>query len=533
MEKSYKIFDILEKNISDCFDILIFNPIFFTVNIENVQMYLLGEEGSLSNELDGLKYEIIISGSSIFYGIVSTGENLFKFGNIPFSYNIFHKALLIIYNLPNDIVKKILNYTIKFKYNLDVNLPTYLTGQIPTNPYEMKWNCGIYETNEDKNKLRFMGGMSGMSGMSFRPNHQTQYISDNYLENNKKIFYHDDNFENNKYLILNVSHLDNFNNWVNDSNSECDVYSVNKLLDLIVHEKIPDGSDLFYTVISDTKKIPLWTGKFIRNDNDIIENKDKQIYKYKYSFYDKPDAISNIKFICDNNKYVFLDVRLFLSDIPKIGETVNGVAIYGDITFETEHEYELEFVPTEYGYVITGLNNFLIIPTINSIHTIIEIKFYLENKINDNLLYENKTDFWIKYDRYIMDTVPRRNIAQDSLNWEEFPIIDLVEYLPDYNNQIFNIPNNMIPIPNILANPNNIPINNMIPIPNIPANPNNIPDFIDNNENDGDNNINKDESNKKNDYEDLIESTKKYNILTETILYSLTILMIIITIYFD
>lgn len=446
MEISYKIFDILEKNISECFDIVIFNPIFLTVNIQNIQMYLFDEENKESNILNGLDYEIIVAKMSIYHGLISSTENkLFISENIPFSYIIFHKCLFVIYNLSNETVKKISNYTITFKYILNTNLPIYLMGQIPTNAYEIKWNCGIYETNHENNFLRFMGGMCGMC---FRTGNESEWFPDDYLKNNKKIFYYDNNFEINKYIILNISHIDDSNNWVNNYNSICNNYSINKILHTLITETIPNDLKNSYHVISETFKIPVWNNKFIKYDNAINDQDnniiyDKQIYIYKLNINDNSDAISNVKFICDSNKYIFLNVSLSSRNVSKIGETHNGINLYGDIEFG--EKYELEFVSSKYGYEISGLGNFMVIPTIRSFQTTIEIKFYiLDNKLNnktDNiladkkLLFDTPIDFWIKYDRYCMDSSSRKKMNEDFFNWEEFPIVDIIEYLPEYKCQ--------------------------------------------------------------------------------------------------
>lgn len=499
MEIFYKISDILDKNISESFDIVLFNPIFLTVNIQNVQMYLFDEKNNSSDILNGYHYEIIVSGLSIYYGLISSiDKNLFISENIPFSYNIFHKCLFVIYNLSNETVKKISNYTITFKYFLDTNLPLYIIGQIPIYPHEIKWNYGIYETNSEKNSLRFIGGMSGMT---FRPAHELEFLSDDYLQNNKKIFYYDDNFEKNNYIILNISHLDESNNWVDNYKSMCNNYSITKILNTLVTQEIPNGLKKKYYIVSETLKIPLWNKNFIKCSNTIDDNKNnnmitnKFVYKYKYSMYDKPDAISNIKFICDPNKYVLVNVDLSYGDVSKIGETHDGIHLYGDVKFG--EKYELEFVSTKYGYKISGLNNFIVIPTLKSTHTIIEIKFYISNDepnnkidnilLNDKLLYDTPNDFWIKYDRYCIDAGIRKKIFDDFFNWEEYPFIELIDYLPEcHDRKIFPdhmVQNNLMlnqnqylgqnpypnPNPYPYPYPNQIPMNNFFNMMNIGA----------------------------------------------------------------
>ena len=271
METTYIIRDIITKNISDNFDILIYNPDFLKVNLENAQVYLYGNDSQTDNQivektdnkldlLDGLEYEILFSGCTVYNNIFKSGTDIFTNSDIPFGLNIFHKGVFIIYNLPNELVKKIYNHKLVIKYNISVK-------QFPNNNFlgghEMDWNSGINETNHDINKFRFIAGMCGITHNTSK---KSGYISDEYYNKNHKIIAHDEDFELNNHMILHLANLDNSNNWVEGYKSECNIYSIKKMLMILIEKKKPN-SLTGYHVVSDNLKIPIWSGNFVKIDN--------------------------------------------------------------------------------------------------------------------------------------------------------------------------------------------------------------------------------------------------------------------------
>lgn len=445
MRSTYIIKDIIKKNISDSFDILIYNPEFLTINLENAQLYLCEkfDNKDISNNkldlLDGLMYDILFAGKIVYQNIVKSENNLFTISNIPFGMNIFHKGVFIIYNLPNILVKKIQNYSLVFEYKLSTEnffFNNLLGG------YEIDWNSGINETHIGINKFRFL---SGMCGVSHHSSNDCTYISNAYYDSNHKIFAHDENFEFNNNIILHLDNLDSSNNWINGYLSECNVYCLNKILMIMLEKKTPIKNKNFEAV-SDSIKIPIWLG-------DIFKQNQQNFYKYTYYDYSKPDAISNIELLCVNTKYIVKNIKLTHSYTKNIIKTNDNNFINNGNNKLNRDDYEdiyytfdLEFDETPNGYKILGLSNFHVIPLLQSCVTKIEIEFVTGDEYNlnnfynsDNLYSPNQIDFWLKYDRYILDTKPRIKIGNIFCDYEEYPIIDLAEFFTKNDKFYFNL----------------------------------------------------------------------------------------------
>ncbi len=562
MEEIFIVKDVLRKNIFETFDIVITKPKFLCSNIENVQVFLLDLDGNLINKLNGLEYELVASSYSIYKNILTIGTNLFTNSNIPFAYNIYHLPKLIIYNLSNQLGLEIKDYQIKFTYNLSNTLQNYPPNQIPPIPYEIKWNCGINEQNEDKNTIRFMHGMMGCSCCP------TQSFDKDYLHKNKRLLISNETLNPNDYYCINISHLDESNEWVENYGKEHNSYQYDKLINLLVYQSdIADNIGSYSKMISETSKVPVWSGHFEYNPDNLEPNNSesnnlKSKYKVKIDLVGGIDAITNIQFLCDNKKYLFNSICLITTQIQRITNEENNITTYSSVTNDP---IQFEFDKTDYGYKILGLDNFLIIPIVPKQLVILEIEFNLVNNcqdefdfgnlgkeydlvnidINVNLneneqinLYTKPIDFWVRYDRIAFDTEPRRNLAQSSLDYEEYPIVDIIDYYPE---KITLNQNNL--------NNQNIPLN--LNSQNIPLNLNNLNNLNQNdNENNQDENNqndnkqdkdNQDEDNQDEDnqyeneqlYFELHDTFYKSKIYSEIIIYLLIILMIFIANYFN
>ena len=551
MQSTFIIRDIIKKNISDNFDILIYNPDFLQINLENAKVYLYGNHVDNTDNkldlLDGLEYEILFSGSYVYQNIFKSGVNIFSKSNIPFSFNVFHKGFFIIYNLPNELVKKIYNYTLVIEYNLSIENFQHNDG------YTMDWDSGINETHLGINQFRFIGGMCGVS---HNTSNNSGYISDNYYNQNHKIIAHDEDYELNNYICLHLANLDESNNWVNGYESECNIYSIKKMLMMLIEKKIPNLLTGYETV-SDNFKIPIWSGDFVKIDNydvqddtlNVLSN-DKtmksNMFKYTFNDYSKPDAISNIEFLCSNKKYIIKIIKIILCEQKKIiNDNVNNVNNFiinnhnnlNQVDYEDiYHKFDLEFDSTPNGYKILGLSNFLIIPTICSSNTKIEIEFELGNEnisnVNnlDNLFDLNQIDFWLRYDRFCIDASPRRMLAQTFIiGDEEYPIVDLTEYLTkkktNHNpNDIQWINLHQNPVQHQILNNNFNQILNNNPNQILNNNPNQIQDFYQN-----DNNIFPEQNEIKylKKFSKIKNFFKYYKIVTESIIYLFIIMYIL------
>jgi hypothetical protein len=328
----------------------------------------------------------------------------------------------------------------------------------------------------------------------------------------------------------------------------------------LIEKKIPNSTK-GYEVVTDSIKIPIWSCDFV-NISDNTNSLNLNCFKYTYSEYSKPDAISNIEFLCDNTKYIIKSIILTCSQIKKkivLDEpdiNINNNANRNDYE-EIFHTYELEFDLIPEGYKILGLNDFLIIPTIHSINTKIQIDFELSNEhLNyltnsnsfDNLFNSNQIDFWLRYDRYVMDTVPRKSVALSFSDYEEYPIIDLSEHLTKFLGNEYNDPTGMIRLanPNMIYPPNLNLLNpnppNMIYPPNMINLPNMnyyqaVNEIQEQNEIQEENDVeDENEIDNKNNYSNkfikLLKSFEYYKIVTETFFYILIILSLILHNFF-
>lgn len=434
LTSQYKISDILRRNIHNSFDILIYKPDFLCSNIENVQFFLSDDNGNKTTKLDGLTYEIIFSISPIYKNILKSGTNLFTNSYIPFGYNIFHEGFFVLESLDNKMISEIINYTITFIYKVSTILLTYPPNQITGNNYEMNWNTGIDETNQDNNKFRFI---DGMCGVAFNSNRQSSYFNDDYFLTNKSTFISGENFELNNSYGLKISHLDEQNNWVQGYKSECNPYHCNKILQSLIEHHKPAKELPPYQIIHETFKLPIGFENFSIQQYNMDSTHSEQteitnLYICKFTLcYGNHDALTNIQFICPNTKYHFKNVKLILCSKAPVEYTVNNKPIYGN-KFES---FELEFEETNYGYKILGLDNFLVIPTLSCTMVNISIELnmcdYFILSTNLNVLVQKIPDLWIKFDRIIYNSDIRQNLQINKIDFEEFPIVDIIDYFKE------------------------------------------------------------------------------------------------------
>lgn len=462
-EKSieYKISDHIIKNVFETYDILIYKPEFSNYFIKNVQLYLLTDTYLESKILDGFEYHVCISGSIIFKSILKSGLDLFAIPDIPFNLLVYHKMSFIIMGISENILTQIVNWTIKFTWVESPNLlnPIGLFGgNIQHNGnrgfghHEMDWYTGFEKDDGSKYKteLKFMAGMCGVT-------YNYNLLDEEYFDKTKSI---ESYSTDNNYLVLNYSHIDKTNNFVEGYEKNYDIYSNTKLLDVmtgIIPKKNSDAVNLNpdlkpyqFQIYSETCKFPIQRvsklGKvtiddfeylpdldFYVGDVSKIINPNNPTYKYigKFNLFESnSDAISNIYLLCSNFKYTLKEFNLY-KQINKSnnieGEYVENIQI---------NKIELEFEKTPNGYKISGLNTFLVIPLFCE-SVIIEIKFESNTDLDNNSFISNgfayPDDLWIRFDRYALDTEIRRNVAKNYMEYEEYGIIDLIDYYSEKN----------------------------------------------------------------------------------------------------
>ncbi len=407
------ILDCLIRNITGLFDLYIYDPEFAKSNVNTVSLCIKDSNNVESNILEDYDYKVYNNGSTLYYGKLKLNTHLFSYNNIPFSKMFNNKLYLCVFNLNKDIVEQIINYQIEFRWT------EYF--QIANNNndfFEMDWKFNIHDelSKEQPNKLRILGGLAGTTV-------NNEYFSKNFIESNMCIYSSD---ETNRYQIVNLTHIRNNSNTTDFYNSELDVYSYEKLLSFTVMEAgkckggYPNnyddyGNNLYknkiFDIVSETYKIPIQ--KIIKLDNNFQ-------YKSVNNFNLNIDAVSNIYLLCNNSKYHVEKIILKLESY----EFINNNYIYNFDTFD------LEFVPNDFGYKVSGLSDFLIIPTIGTFIIILEITFSTQEEIyNSNDLDKLfPIDFWIKLDRYCLNVDSRRNLARSKADYSEYPIVDLVDY---------------------------------------------------------------------------------------------------------
>ncbi len=411
------ILDNVVRNHSGTFDIILSNLEFQKFNIKNISLSLKNPDGVESDLLENCNYRIYTSSSLLFYGKFESNVNIFKYTNIPFSKLYLHKLVFVLLNINKETIEQILHYIIEFKWTESNNL--FANNDFIG--FSMKWsftkdtNSEVSENNQDTQLfIRFAAGMLGAS-------EYFENYSENFIESNKNIYSSD---ETNVHQIINYNHLKDIG-LINFYELELDVYSDGKLLKCLSNQteenKIEEESkntnvkQKFYEAFSETYKIPIQ--KIIKLENNFE-------YKSVNQLWALSDAFSNVCLLCDNSKYTVTNITL-------INKVVTD--FQNNIPIQTVNTFDLEFVLTDFGYKISGLSEFLIIPNILNHSVILEINFSTHEKIiNSNNLDELfPIDFWIKLDRYCIDSIPRKKMFKDKDNYSEYPIVDLVDYLSE------------------------------------------------------------------------------------------------------
>lgn len=420
----YIVKNHLIKNINLNWDIIIHKPEFLTKNISNVVFFLTNENGQKSLIFDGLLFRIIFNPQEIYVNLIKSDLNIFEYSDIPFEYIIYHEGFFVLENIPKEKIKLILDYKVNFIFTDSQILPHYLPNVLP-NEYIKQWNIGIKENEPNKNKLKILLGMVGCS-------YNSSQMDNNFYNQNHKIIYNSNNLTQN---LLKINYLNEKNNWVNEYENNFDIYSINNIINVLITKKnslicefnqnlaIGDFNQLneYFEVISETLKIPI---------NNICQ-KNTNVFISTNTSLISTDGITNIIFLCDNNKYNILKISLDLK-IKNVNVNNN---YNGDNTENNIHE--LEFNVCEQGYIILGLSNFFIIPTMINISYTLIIEFEINNfnssqdlilNNNNHILSNEFDDFWIKYDRITMDTSVRNKLGKSKNDYVEYPIVDILDY---------------------------------------------------------------------------------------------------------
>lgn len=421
----YKIKNYLVKNINLNYDLFIYKPEFLTKNISNAKFNLLDTSGIQSNELEDLKFNIVFGFCSIYSNNFVSNTDIFEYSNIPFEYIVYHQGFLVIYDIPVEHVFNILEYELEITWTESQTLQRYPSNTIPPNPFEMKWSTGLEEKNHDKNSLRIMAGMTGSAYPS------DEYDLD-YLESNGKIICAEYDVETTDNVSFNIQYIDENKNWIGDYYKHLDLYSLKKVIKVLFDKKrqMTDGSNKDYEMLGETFKIPLNNIKSVDTISFISTN-----------FISLGDAIGSIQLICDNSKYQvnkICVIKYNLVNITSITGNVNPVD-GGHIYEEKVEKYEMEFDSNDWGYTVLGMGKFYVIPTLGIPKLEIVIEFELDkssnttdyNKfLNDNqhIISNEFNDFWIQFNRNVLNTEPRRKLIQMMTDYEEYPIVDVCEY---------------------------------------------------------------------------------------------------------
>lgn len=421
-----KFSDYIERNCSGLFDIVILRPEFTKVNIKEVSLQLLDNDYLPSDKLENTQYNVYGGPSLIFSEKLKSNTHLFKYADIPFGELMYHKILFCLLNINKQTIEQIYDYTLEFKWVES----THVFVEYGWLGYGIKWgfnysdegNPGI---NEGEPEERVMGKCYGPfeytrnfrtlrigAGM-IAPSAYYEKYSDDYIETNKNIYFIE---EKRIYPLLNIAHTKPSDYSIGFSDIPVDVYGQDKIVQLLkIVIPYNNPQNVNYNWVSETYKIPIQKIKLLSESNPS----NKFEFDLMKSYCGRPDAISNIHLLCDNTKYC-IEKILFIASTPSY-KTVNNEEVY-------DLEFELEFDYTDYGYKVLGLSNLLVIPTICYSSYYFKVIFNTSNKfeLNDiDSLYP--TDFFIKLDRYAINTNPRRWLAQKYNDYLEYPIAGLIE----------------------------------------------------------------------------------------------------------
>ncbi len=400
-----KISDCVVRNNYSTFDLVLTNLEFQKHNVKNVSLSVKNSDEVSCDLLEDNNYRVYAQGILLYDGKFTSGNHLFKYEDIPFSKIIFYNINIVFSNISEETIKKMLNYTIEVKWtesNIEFNSnDLHNINDKDIGGYKMKWTTNL-PTEDISNYLLILEGICGTSDYF-------ESYSDNYIQSSKNICSSD---ETNQFELINFNNNINTNT-LNYYESEFDIYSNSKMIKYLVKEfKNQNNSEnKLIEAYSETYKIPI----------QKITVVDNLLYTSTNYIWSGCDGISNIQLLCDNLKYKIVKITWMTK--TKFYDNRNNL-------IERPNIYQLDFEPTDFGYKISGLDNFTIIPNVGGfITSSINITFITQGNIIDTINFDSTlpADFWIKLDRYTFDTNPRRNIAKDFYSYN--PTVDLTKYL--------------------------------------------------------------------------------------------------------
>jgi len=252
---------------------------------------------------------------------------------------------------------------------------------------------------------------------------------DDYKYKEKNIV-NNQNYEQEKpiqILHLNISHLNENNNWIERNKHENFEY-IKYLKKTYMDERAIDKyykqinelePDKIYKIISETGKIDLKNGIF--NPETKYFTSTTQLNQYKIH-----NGITNMEILVKHKESIQIENI-------KIRSKTTEINSYVDI------EWDLEFCETSHGYKILGLDNFIHLSFVGLNNIFLDI-IYKNSKINYTTY---AIDFQLKYTGCIYDNIIKHNLEKFLYEDNEHYQRDIIEYLEVqhifYNNFSYNI----------------------------------------------------------------------------------------------
>ena len=344
----------LVPNISNGYDLLISNLECFKQNTYEIRISSYSSQGE--NILYGKKYNLLISDGLIYEGFLRNG-NIFPVTNIPLHLLVYHKLIIIIYNFTSDPIN----------YNLQLT-------HIPGNKFfDDEAHCDLEWPHFDKeyyleldttvinlpeyNWLRFM---CGMGGVGFNCKIDYKY----FLKLKYKIDICGE------CVFKKIYHLTDDGNFTSGFSKWCQPYHSNYILSILVANHIDNHMLSKCDILMETLKVP--AAIFM---NTIL-----------YDFHNSGDAITNIEILTKGSiNEIFVQIY----------------TPYGDIN------RNCSYIKTDEGYKLDGCDDFNHIVIIGE--TVMNIKIILCDNMDNT---DNVNSVWIKYDRAVYNSGPRKGICQ-------------------------------------------------------------------------------------------------------------------------
>ncbi len=396
---SYNIQDLIIKNPFGQFDILIFNPEFIKYNIFEVKFNLQDNQGIVYELIDNLDYSIYNS-SLLFKGKTKSDTNIFSVQDIPLSYVKYHPIYMVIHNINLELKNNLVDKNLIFKWTESIAYPQ-LNPDDSHPDVEIQWNIGI-ESDGFEYRLRIIQNHTGMNRKIYRQ------INEEYIKSSTELYVYNDS---NKYLAFNINHLDEHNNYKPDAFANFDYYSGSNLLEELLRENSTRHIDdpMHKGVISETCKITPTKYIELEQNNNLFRYRTRTTLCFSYL-----DGLTNIKLICDNTKYLVKKINLHMIRTQKVNNQI--------IQYESVDELEVKSEP--YGYKVAGLDNYLVIITLCSLRTDIEI----ELDTGEKMFNKELDDLAIIFNRMVFDQPIRRNLGKNLDYVEECYITDITDY---------------------------------------------------------------------------------------------------------